>query len=258
MVSIITPMYKGAEFVAATIESVINQTEQDWEMIIVDDCSPDNGASAAIVKQYAEKDTRIKLIQLRENRGSSGARNEAMRHAQGRYFAFLDSDDIWDADYLSTMLMHIASNKNKNAAIFFSGYRRMDSICSKEILPPYKYSGIKNNHTILFNCPIFPSATILDTSKLKEKILFREELRNLRDDWVFWTDIMRQDLVAVGHKDILVNYRMRDNSLTSSKNKMIKATWNMYHNIFKINTFISFIYLFLWAVNGVIKYRRIR
>lgn len=94
LVSIITPMWKGAGLVGKTIDSVLAQSYKNWEMIIVDDSSPDDGAGCKVVQSYAEKDSRIRLISAKENRGSSGARNQAMKEAKGRYFAFLDSDDI--------------------------------------------------------------------------------------------------------------------------------------------------------------------
>lgn len=255
MFSIITPMYKGADLVAQTIESVLAQTEQDWEMIIVDDCSPDNGEGAAVVERYSQKDNRIKLIQSPVNRGSSGARNIAMENASGRFFAFLDSDDVWDNDYLEKMKGHIEESKDENTAIYFCGYRRKDSKCEKEILPPYKKAGVFNFRKLLFHCPIFPSAAILDTQKLECRIAFREELRNLRDDYAFWLDIMKQGLSAIGYADILVNYRMREDSLTASKKKMIYPQWNIYRNVLKMNVFVSLFYLFSWAVNGVLKYK---
>jgi glycosyltransferase involved in cell wall biosynthesis len=255
--SIITPMYKGASFVSDTIESVIGQSEKSWEMIIVDDCSPDNGAGAEIVKKYEQTDKRIKLIQLNENRGASGARNEAMRNAKGKYYAFLDADDIWDPDYLGIMLEHIYTNKNEKVAIFYAGYRRMNAACSQEILPSYNCAGIKDFHALLFHCPIFPSAAILDTTELKEKIFFREELRNLRDDYTFWLDITKQGMIAVGYTDILVNYRMRDDSVTASKRKMIKPQWNIYHHILGMNKLKSFYYLCSWALNGIKKYKKL-
>jgi glycosyltransferase involved in cell wall biosynthesis len=253
--SIITPMYKGAAFITDTIESVIHQSEQNWEMIIIDDASPDDGAGAAIVEKYAEEDERIILIQLKENCGASGARNEAIRNARGRYYAFLDSDDLWDADYLKIMLDHINKNSNNQAAIFFSGYRRMNKDCSKEILPPYICAAVKDFYALLYYCPIFPSAAILDTAKLEGKVLFREELRNLRDDYAFWLDILKQGLVAIGYDDILVSYRMRDDSVTASKTKMIKPQWNIYHNILNMNIFKSFYYLCSWAIHGLEKYK---
>jgi teichuronic acid biosynthesis glycosyltransferase TuaG len=256
--SIITPMYKGAALVGATIESVLRQTEKDWEMLIVDDCSPDGGEGVAVVKRYSESDSRVKIIQSTINRGSSGARNLAMENAVGRYYAFLDSDDIWDEDYLEKMKKHIFDNKDETVAIYFCGYRRKDSSCQKELLPPYKSVGKKDFKKMLYHCPIFPSSAILDTQKLKERVLFCEELRNLRDDYVFWLNIMKNGLTAVGYDDILVNYRMRDDSLTASKRKMIYPQWNIYRNVLKMNILRSSFYLLAWAINGVFKYRRVK
>jgi glycosyltransferase involved in cell wall biosynthesis len=254
LISIITPMYKGADFISETIESVVRQSEKNWEMIVVDDCSPDDGKGAAIVKKYADIDNRIKLIQLTENRGASGARNEAMRNACGQYFAFLDSDDIWDTDYLKIMLGYIRMNQYENAAIFFSGYRRMDEECLHEVLVPYSCSGIKDYNALLFHCPIFPSAAILDINKLMTKIFFREELRNLRDDYAFWLDITKLGFVAIGYSDILVNYRMRNDSLTALKRKMIKPQFNIYYRVLNMNIIKSIFYTCSWVMNGIMKY----
>ena len=114
LVSIMTPMYKGAAFIGETIRSVQAQTYSKWEMIIVDDCSPDDGAGITEVRKYTEKDKRIKLIASPVNKGSSGARNIALHEAQGRYITFLDSDDIWSSDFLESQLNFM---KEKSAAL---------------------------------------------------------------------------------------------------------------------------------------------
>lgn len=102
LVSIITPMYKGAAFVGETIKSVLAQTYANWEMIIVDDCSPDEGAGIHEVEKFC--DPRIRLVKSKENRGSSGARNIALHEARGQYIAHLDSDDIWTPIFLEEQL----------------------------------------------------------------------------------------------------------------------------------------------------------
>ena len=255
--SIITPMWKGANFVGATIESVLAQTFSDWELIIVDDASPDNGDGCRVVQAYAEKDIRIKLIAAKVNKGSSGARNEAMRNAKGRYFAFLDSDDVWHPEYLETMKKHIEECTDESIVIFFSGYRRMDSTCSKVVLSDYACPGKRKFKNLLHHCPIFPSAAIVDTFKTKEKVFFREELKALRDDYVYWLDIMQQGLTCMGYADVLVDYRMRDDSMTASKTKMIKPQWRIYREILHFNVIKSAFYLFCWSINGLRKYRKI-
>lgn len=253
--SIITPMWKGATLVGSTIESVIAQTFTEWEMIIVDDCSPDDGAGAAVVQSYVDKDSRIKLIRATVNRGSSGARNQAMEIANGRYFAFLDSDDIWHPEYLAAMKKHIDENKDESVAIFFASYRRMNSKCDVELLSPYIFDGKRTYKQLLRHCPIFPSAAIVDTAKLPYKVMFNEALKALRDDYAYWLEIMKNGLTAFGYSDVLVDYRMRDDSMTASKTKMIKPQWNIYRKVLKMNVFSSIWYLFCWGINGLKKYK---
>ena len=91
-VSVITPMYNCEKFISETIESVLNQTYTNWEMIIIDDCSTDK--SKQIVKQYIERDKRIRLIALNENSGAAVARNKGIEVSSGRFIAFLDGDDL--------------------------------------------------------------------------------------------------------------------------------------------------------------------
>lgn len=255
LVSIITPMYKGSALVGQTIESVLAQSYKNWEMIIVDDYSPDNGAGADVVQSYADKDSRVKLIRAKVNRGSSGARNQAMEVAKGQYFAFLDSDDIWHPEYLSKMINYIEENDDESVAIYFSSYRRMNSKCDAELLKPYIFEGNRTFKQLLRHCPIFPSAAIVDTSKLPLKIYFKEELKALRDDYAYWLDIMKNGLCAMGYKDVLVDYRMRDDSMTANKTKMIKPQWNIYRKVLKMNVFSSAWYLFCWGMNGLLKYK---
>ena len=92
LVSIITPVYNGEKYIEKCIESVLNQTYKNLEMIIVDDGSIDN--SENIIKKYTKENSFIKYIKLKENRGISNARNVALKNATGRFVAFLDCDDI--------------------------------------------------------------------------------------------------------------------------------------------------------------------
>ena len=101
-VSVITPMYNCEKFISETIESVLNQTYTNWEMIIIDDCSTDK--SKQIVKQYIERDKRIRLIALNENSGAAVARNKGIEVSSGRFIAFLDGDDLWEPNKLEKQI----------------------------------------------------------------------------------------------------------------------------------------------------------
>ena len=109
LVSVITPSYNSSPFIKETIESVQAQSYSNWEMIIVDDKSKDD--SVHIIKQYIEKDTRIKLITLTQNAGAARARNIALKEAQGDYIAFLDADDLWKPLKIEKQLQFLKDNK---------------------------------------------------------------------------------------------------------------------------------------------------
>ena len=108
LVSIIVPAYNIEKYIAETIECVLNQTYQNWELEITDDCSTD-GTVDAIVK-YLSQDNRIHLWKLDKNSGAAEARNNSIRHARGRYIAFLDGDDWWYPDKLEKQIQFMEEN----------------------------------------------------------------------------------------------------------------------------------------------------
>ena len=108
LISIITPLYNSEEFILDMIKSVQAQTYQNWEMIVVDDCSQDGGPN--IVKKMSKTDERIKLISQKQHSGPSHVRNVAIELAKGRYLAFLDSDDLWHEQKLNKQLNFMKKN----------------------------------------------------------------------------------------------------------------------------------------------------
>ena len=108
MVSIITPAYNSEKFIAETILSVLAQSYQDWEMIIVDDGSTDR--TSEIVSSFQEKDSRIKYFYNATNKGSAFSRNLALQNAKGKWIAFLDSDDLWHPEKLEKQIEFMTKN----------------------------------------------------------------------------------------------------------------------------------------------------
>lgn len=250
LVSIITPMYKGAAFVGETIQSVLSQTYQNWEMIIVDDCSPDDGAGIREVEKF--NDPRIKLIKSKENKGSSGARNIALHEAKGQYIAHLDSDDIWHENFLETQLLFMKENK---ATLVFSSYRRIDENTKEEILSAFIVPFKVNYKYLLKTDPIFPSTSIYDAEKCGV-YYYNEEMGSLRDDYVYWLEMLKKIDYAYGNPKILVDYRMRKNSVTGNKKKVIIPQWNVLRKVEKIPIYKCCYYICCWAVISFMKYRK--
>lgn len=108
LVSIITPSYNSAAYIAEMIESILAQTYTNWELLITDDCSTDD--SVKIIESYATKDSRIKLFRLASNSGAGIARNKSIEEARGRYIAFCDSDDLWKPQKLEKQVEFMQKN----------------------------------------------------------------------------------------------------------------------------------------------------
>ena len=251
LVSIVTPLYNGANHIAETIESVLNQTFPLWEMIIVDDCSNDQGKGRKIVQEYLAKDSRISLIALERNIGSSGARNTGIIAARGEYIAFLDADDLWDAEFLKKQLSFM---KLKNASIVFSSYRRVAEDSNEEILDPFIVSLRVDYRAILKALPMLTSTAMIDRGKLG-KHYFNQHLGSLRDDYVYWLYLLREHVdYAYGNPEILASYRLRKNSVTANKTKMILPHWKVLRKIERLSLVKSFYYICWWAWISFWKY----
>ena len=121
LVSVIMPSYGSEKFISKSIDSVLLQTYDNWELIIIDDCSPDE--SNKIIKEYLSKDSRIKFVKLEKNSGAAVARNKGIEIAKGRFIAFLDSDDLWLPEKLEKQISFM---KDNNLAFTYSSYMLVD------------------------------------------------------------------------------------------------------------------------------------
>ena len=116
LISIIIPVYNVEAYIAECIESVLNQSYRNLELILVDDGSQDN--SAKICREYSLNDSRIKFLQ-KENGGASDARNLGLENAKGEYVTFLDSDDYWEGNGALVALVNIINTYPDTEVIFF-------------------------------------------------------------------------------------------------------------------------------------------
>jgi glycosyltransferase involved in cell wall biosynthesis len=122
LVSIIMPSYNTASFIGESIQSVLAQSYKDWELIIVDDCSPDN--TDDIVKPYLQ-DKRIKYIKNEKNSGAAVSRNRALREASGKWIAFLDSDDLWMKEKLEKQIQFMEKH---DYHFSYTNYSEIDTV----------------------------------------------------------------------------------------------------------------------------------
>jgi len=248
LVSIITPVYNGEKYLSQTIESVLSQTYPHWEMLIVDDGSKDN--SAALIKQYTEKDPRIKFLS-QPNGGSAAARNNGIRHADGRYIALLDADDLWDAVFLESQLSLM---KKTGGLLVYASHQRIDEN-NKECLNPFFVKGQVEYKDLLKTCSISCLTGLYDTS-VHGKFYLREDLKSLRDDYMYWLEIIKKVKVAYANQEVIASYRVLSNSTSRNKKKVVKPQFRIYYEMEKLGLIRSVYYLFMWAFYGYVKYRK--
>lgn len=231
-VSIIMPLYNCAKFVEESIQSILEQTYSNWELIIVDDCSIDNGAS--IVKQY--EDERICLIILKVNGGAAIARNIAIEKASGRYIAFLDADDLWHKEKLSKQISFMQQNQyfftfTTYEKIIETGERTNEVVRAPDKLS-YKEQ-LKYNH---IGC-----LTVMYDSYRLGKV-YMPKIRK-RQDYALWLKILKGGITGHGLNENLSYYRLRNNSISSNKLEMLQWNWRLYRNVENLSIIKSVYYL---------------
>lgn len=239
LVSIITPSYKSEQFISQTIESVLSQTYRNWEMIIIDDCSPDNVNN--LIKKYIEKDNRIKLIKLEKNIGPANARNEGIKQAKGKYIAFLDSDDIWFPKKLEKQLKFM---KDNNLVVTCSSYYTIDEngkrINTRIVKKFFTYRDmLKSNH-------IGNLTGIYDCEKLGK--IYMDNVGH--EDYTLWLKVIQKIGATRALIEPLAEYRILDNSLSGNKIKSAKWTWNIYRNVIGLDIFKSTYYFMHYVFNA--------
>jgi len=246
LVSIITPIYNGERFLSETIESVLRQTYSDWEMIIINDGSRDR--SEAIARSYAEKESRIRVL-VQENKGSAAARNNGIRQARGRYIALLDADDLWEPWFLEHQIKLM---KEHSCQLVYGAHKRINEQ-GEEILQPFIPPRQVTYHDMLHTCSITCLTGLYDTVPYG-KIYLHEEFHSLRDDYIYWLEILRHTGVAYGNIGIVGSYRMQGNGVSAKKWKMIRPQFMVYRKVEKLGILKSLFYLMCWAWNGIQKY----
>jgi teichuronic acid biosynthesis glycosyltransferase TuaG len=246
LVSIIMPAFRAASVIGETIESVVAQTHTNWELLIADDCSPDNTRN--IIRQWAQTDPRIRLIELARNGGPAMARNAALEHACGRWIAFLDSDDLWLPQKLERTLEHARVHQ---AALVFTGFRRITAdggATGRYVSPPRRLS----YRQLLGNTAIATSTVLLDRNLVGDIRM----KKTYYDDFDCWLQILKRCGQAFGLDEDLMRYRVMGQSVSRNKRRSAVHVWHAYRSLERLSLPASLWYFSHYALRGVLKYKR--
>ncbi len=234
LVSVVTPMYNSEKYIRQTIESVQKQTYDNWEMIIVDDCSSDR--SVQIAQEFAAHDRRIHVILNKENQGVAVSRNISIANASGRYIAFLDSDDLWRPKKLE---MQLKLMKKKGSAFCYGACGVIDAagrdIKKNRMVPEQlTYKQLLRGNQI-------PCLTVI----IDRQVVCDVQMPPIpHEDYATWLTILKeQQIRAFGVQELIADYRERRESLSGGKLKAMSWAWNVYYNYLHLSFAKSLYYL---------------
>lgn len=244
LVSIVMPAYNAESTIAESIESVLNQSYQHWELIIVDNNSTD--ATKDIIHEYSSTESRI-IFKYEKEKGAHHARNTGISVAKGNYLAFLDCDDIWVRSKLEIQINYMV----KMSCPFTStSYRPFFEVQEQRI-----YKNVRtvpsciNLDSLLKTCTVGLSSVVIDL----------KQVQNIKfpccdkEDYALWVLLAQQGVQLRGIDVVSYDYRIGSSSLSSNKIKEILRQWRVYRNIAKLGAFDSFIYLVSYIFFGIMK-----
>lgn len=239
LVSIIMPCFNSEKFIKESINSVLSQTYHDFELIIIDDASKDN--SLDIIRSF--NDHRIKILELTTNQGAGFSRNKGIELAQGRFIAFLDSDDIWHKDKL---LLQISFMKDNGYHLTYTHYQCFDKLGMKNI----KHPPDSTNYNSLLYCNVIGCLTAIYDTQITGKQYM--PLIRKRQDMGLWLQIMKEYGPAYCLPKVLAYYRL-DSGMTQNKANAALYQWFFYRKELKFNILKSIKYFIGYAYNGLVK-----
>lgn len=245
LVTVVMPVYNAAAFLCEAVDSVLAQTYEYFELIMVDDCSTDN--SLEIARSYEQKDPRVRVFCMEKNSGVANVRNRGIREARGEYVALLDSDDVWVADKLERQVKSLEAS---HAQIAYCSYDFIDEH-SQPIKRPFIVPETTNYKKMLSSCVISCSTAMIETELLKAHPF---NAQFCHEDYVLWMELLAIPVSTVGDQKVLAHYRQVTGSRSNNKGNSAKKRWITYRKALGLGFFPSVIAFSQYAVKGVLKY----
>lgn len=239
-VSIIMPAYNAEAFIVSSINSVLAQTYEDWKLYVIDDASIDNTESLVL----SFNDPRICYIRQASNQGVSIARNVGISAAQGRYIAFLDSDDQWTENKLKSQLFMLENGYDVVCSNYSTFSNSIDSTISTRTFPSeFTYSDMLTGNKIGNLTGVYNQERI---GKVFQRQVGHE-------DYIMWLDVMSRISKCFCVQDNLAYYRVSETSLSGNKFKASLWQWDIYRKHLGLGVFKSAYYWHCYVLNALVR-----
>jgi len=238
LVSIIVPYFKKKNFINQTIDSILNQNFDNFEIIMVYDDK--DKSELELLEKFKNKDKRIKIIVNQENLGVGESRNKALKIANGKFIAFLDADDIWHPLKLSKQIEFMINN---NFSITHTSYNIINE--------KNKKVGIRLAKNLKFSDLIKSCDIGLSTVIIEKKLLDNLYFPNLRtkEDYVLWLQLTKKGYEFKAFDEFLTDWRLTKNSLSSSTFRKLIDGYNVYRKYLEQSILKSLINLLILSLN---------
>lgn len=245
LVSVIIPTYNAAPLTEAAVQSVLAQTFQDFEIIVVDDASPDG--SGARLEALTAVDARVRVFRQEQNGGPGPARNRGIREARGRYLAFLDGDDLWEPEKLERQLAFMAE---RGAVFSFTAYRVIS--LTGEVLDRIDQIPERMTYSDLLKNTVIGCSTVM----LDRHSINNVEFTDIRtsQDFALWLSILKCGVVAHGMPNVLTSYRITPGSNTRNKWRAALHVWIVMRRCEKMPFLMAVWYFSNYAARGLVRY----
>lgn len=242
LVSVVIPYYQCRDYIFQSVNSVINQTYKNWELIIVDDENTND--SKYLLNQVKSKHQNIKIFSTKSNIGVGLARNFGIKKSKGKFIAFLDSDDYWHKTKIEKQIIFL---KKKNANICYTGY---SAFYNNKIIYRPKTPLFLDFFNFLKECPICCSSILI-----KKKILTNFKFKNYKnkEDYELWLRLSKKSNNFFGLDEYLTFYRVRKGSLSSFQLSKIINAFNIYKKYYGFNLFLIFFNITRLYINALKK-----
>lgn len=248
LISIIMAVYNAEKTIEYAIDSVLNQTYPNFELLVINDCSTDG--TAELVSSIMAKDCRVRLISNEKNSGVSCTRKNGLNEAKGAWIAILDSDDAWAPEKLEKQ---IALQKKMNADLLFTGSAFMDS--DGHAIDWYLHAPERVTYRQLLKQNVLSNSSALVRKELYAKYYAIGD--KMHEDFAIWLGILKEGREAYGVDEPLLIYRIAKSSKSGNKIKAARMNWNTYRYV-GLNPFSAFYYECWYVIKGLLKYRNLK
>lgn len=248
-ISVVMPAYKAEKTIGQAIDSVLAQTFKDLELIVVNDCSPDD--TRKVMEEKAMLDERVRCFDNDKNRGASYTRNYAVKEARGEWIAFLDSDDMWTPDKLEKQLA--LKEKYDDGVIFYTASSFIDDNGE-----PYDYvmpALERIDYKTLLKKNLLSCSSVLIRSDVMKAIEMPGD--SMHEDYYVWLKVLGEHKYAYGVNEPLLIYRLCSNSKSSSRIKSAKMLFNAYRAV-GYGRVSSFLMSVRYSVHSITKRHNIK